>query len=281
MILVTGGTGRVGRHVVSALHEAGAPVRVLSRTPSDATVPDGVELVGGDLSSAETLEPVLRDVDAVFFIWPQPTAIDPLAAVRAITGRVGRVVYLSSSTVEDDRREQRHPMTAIHADIERAVARSGVEWTFVRVGKIASNALYWAAQIRETRTVRLPFPEAGRSPIVESDIGEVGARALLEDGHARLTHVLSGPEALTEGRLVHIVGEAAGIAVEVDRIPSEVARAELIAQGSSPEVADAALALWERLVTDPEPVTPAVRDITGSSGTTFREWAEENAPAFR
>ena len=280
MILVTG-AGNVGRHVVSQLHEAGAPVRVLTRHPELADVPKAVDVVGGDLSRAsESLGPFLDGVAAVFLIWPQPTADDPLAAVEIITQRVERVVYLSSSTVRDDLEHQAHPMTAIHADIEGAIERSGVDWTFLRVGKIATNTLGWAPQIAEG-VVRLPFPGAGRSPIVESDIGAVAVRTLLDDGHVGEKHVLSGPEPLTEGDLVHTIGEAIGRSIRVEEIPPEVARAQLLQDGASPEVADAALALWEGLVTEPEPVTPTVEEITGSLGRTFREWAVEHVSAFR
>ena len=66
----------------------------------------------------------------------------------------------------------------------------------------------------------------------------------------------------------------------VERIPPEVARAEFIESGESPGVADAALALWERLVTEPESVTSTVERITGSPGRTFPEWAVEHASAF-
>lgn len=279
MILVTG-AGNVGRHVVSQLHEAGAPVRVLTRHPELADVPEAVDVVGGDLSRADTLGPLLDGVGAVFLIWPQPTADDPLAAVEAIAGRVGRVAYLSSSTVRDDLEHQTHPMTAIHADIEHAIERSGVDWTFLRVGKIATNTLSWAPQIAEG-VVRLPFPGAGRSPIVESDIGAVAVRTLLDDGHAGAKHVLSGPEPLTEGALVRTIGDAIGRSIRVEEIPPEVARAQLLEDGASPEVADAALVLWERLVSEPEHVTPTVEEITGSPGRTFRDWAVEHVSAFR
>jgi uncharacterized protein YbjT (DUF2867 family) len=279
VILVTG-AGKVGRNVVSSLHGSGAPVRVLTRHPALAEIPGGVEVVGGDLSHADTLGSYLDDVDAVFLIWPQSTATHPLAAVEVITRHVRRVAYLSSSTVRDDLEEQTHPMTAIHADIERAIERSGADWTFLRVGKIATNTLFWSGQIAEG-IVRLPFPDAGRSPIVESDIGEVAARTLLDEGHVGAKHVLSGPEPLTEGDLVRIIGEAIGRPIRVEQISPEVARAEFVRSGESPEVADAALALWERLVTEPERVTPTVEEITGSPGRTFREWAVEHASAFR
>ncbi len=47
LILVTGGTGTLGRPIVSALLEAGVPVRVLTRRlPSDPQV--GAEHMVGD-----------------------------------------------------------------------------------------------------------------------------------------------------------------------------------------------------------------------------------------
>ncbi len=217
MILVTG-AGKVGRHVVSRLHGSGAPVRVLTRHPALADVPGGVEVVGGDLSHADSLAPCLDGVEAVFLIWPQPTATGPLAAVEVIARYVGRVAYLSSSTVRDDLAVQSHPMTAIHADIEHAIERSGADWTFLRVGKIATNTLFWSTQIAEG-VVRLPFPDAGRSPVVESDIGAVAARTLLDEGHVGAKHILSGPEPLTEGDLVRIIGEVIGRPIRVERIP--------------------------------------------------------------
>ena len=52
-ILVTGGTGTLGRHVVPRLRAAGREVRVLSRSPHEAA--DGVEYVTGDLLKDEGL----------------------------------------------------------------------------------------------------------------------------------------------------------------------------------------------------------------------------------
>ena len=53
-ILVTGGTGTLGRHVVPLLRDAGNTVRVLSRSPRDAA--DGVEYVTGDLLKGEGIQ---------------------------------------------------------------------------------------------------------------------------------------------------------------------------------------------------------------------------------
>lgn len=74
MILVTGATGNVGRHVVSQLLHTGAAVRALTRNPDSAGLPSGVEVVRGDLSDPNTLEACLKGVDAVFLVWPFLTA---------------------------------------------------------------------------------------------------------------------------------------------------------------------------------------------------------------
>ena len=47
-ILVTGGTGKVGREVVQALLRRGESVRVLTRN-KEAKLPDGAEMAVGDL----------------------------------------------------------------------------------------------------------------------------------------------------------------------------------------------------------------------------------------
>ncbi|MGH8572519.1 MAG: SDR family oxidoreductase, partial [Gammaproteobacteria bacterium] len=66
VILVTGGTGNVGRQVVSQLLGTGVAVRVLTRSPDSAGLPGGVEVGRGDLADPGTLGGCLDGVDAVF-----------------------------------------------------------------------------------------------------------------------------------------------------------------------------------------------------------------------
>ena len=62
-ILVTGGTGTLGRHVVRRLRDAGRGVRVLSRTSHS---PDGeVEFVAGDLATGEGIEAAVAGVETI------------------------------------------------------------------------------------------------------------------------------------------------------------------------------------------------------------------------
>jgi uncharacterized protein YbjT (DUF2867 family) len=50
MILVTGATGKVGRQVVAQLLDGGTTVRALTRDPTSARLPDGVQVARGDLA---------------------------------------------------------------------------------------------------------------------------------------------------------------------------------------------------------------------------------------
>jgi uncharacterized protein YbjT (DUF2867 family) len=66
MILVAGGTGRLGSLLVGRLVERGEPVRVLTRDPSRAAhLPAGVEWLIGDVRDAASLEPAVVGVDVV------------------------------------------------------------------------------------------------------------------------------------------------------------------------------------------------------------------------
>ncbi len=72
MILVTGGAGFIGSHLVKALVKQGRKVRVLDAlieqvhngvTPQ---IPDGVELVRGDVRDRQLLDAVLENVEVVY-----------------------------------------------------------------------------------------------------------------------------------------------------------------------------------------------------------------------
>ncbi|MEK6274393.1 MAG: NAD-dependent epimerase/dehydratase family protein [Actinomycetota bacterium] len=67
MILVTGGTGFVGGHVVQALRGAGRPVRCLVRARRKAATLEalGCELVEGDMTDPGSLRRALEGVDTV------------------------------------------------------------------------------------------------------------------------------------------------------------------------------------------------------------------------
>lgn len=123
-------------------------MRALVRDPDSAKLPAGVALVRGDLTDAASLHEALRGVDAVFLVWPFLTADGAADVLDVIRAHARRVVYLSAAGVDPDRDDQGNPILAFHADLERTIERSGLEWVFLRPCSFANNNLAWADQVR-------------------------------------------------------------------------------------------------------------------------------------
>ena len=281
-ILVIGGTGNIGRHVVTQLTAAGADVRAMVRNPDTAGLPPQVEVLRGDLTLPDTLDEALRNVEAVFLVWTAPPAAAAHALER-ITNHARRIVYLSAPM------KTRHPFfqaslpnasSALHEEVERRIQQSGLEWTFLRPGMFASNAIgWWAPQIRSGDVVRWPYLAAPTAPIDERDVASVAVRALRENGHAGAEYVLTGPESLTQFEQVSTIGRAIGRSLRIEELSPEQARREWAAW---PEPAvNMLLKSWAAAIGQPAYVTSTVAEVTGTPARTFFDWASDHAHAFR
>jgi len=280
-ILVIGATGTVGRQVVYQLIAANVRVRALTRNPESANLPAQVEIVRGDLTIPDTLDLPLEDVDAVFLVWTAPaTAFAP--ALARIAKHVPRVVFLSSPhQTAHPFFQQPNPVATMHAEIERLIEASGLQWTFLRPGMFAANSLlWWAPQIHADDIVRWPYAEAPTAPIHERDIAAVAARILCEEGHGGKDYVLTGPQSLSQFEQVSVIGEVIGRSLRFEEISPEEARSELLTVMPLP-VIHMLLNAWAAAIGRPAFVTSSVADITGTPARTFRDWAIDHAVEFR
>ncbi|WP_214411031.1 NAD(P)H-binding protein [Sphaerisporangium fuscum] len=274
---MTGATGNVGRRVLARLLSENVTVRALVRTAT-AELPPRVEVAAGDLADPAGLEDPLRDVDAVFLVWPFLTADGADQVVKAIAHRARRLVYLSSAGVADDARRQGDPINQMHADLERLIAETGVAATVLRADTIASNARGWIGQVRAGDVVRGP-DIAGTAVVHEDDIAEVAARVLTDDRHAGGTHVLTGPQVLSRADQVRLLGEALERPLRFQPVPAEEARRQMLADGRPPALVEALLAATARPRS--ELTTDTVERITGAPARGFAQWAREHAGEFR
>ncbi len=280
-VLVTGATGRVGRAVIAELLGAGVPVRALTRKPATAALPTDAEVVAGDFTEPDSLDPALQGVRAVFLLWTAPPAT-AAAVVERLASHTRRVVFLSSPhQTPHPFFQQPNPMARLHAEIERLIAAAGLESTFIRPGMFASNAqFWWGPAIREGDVVRWPYGAAETAPIDERDVAAVAARALYEDGHTGGDYVLTGPESLSQAEQVSVIGSVLGRQIRFEELSPEEFRRETAGTWPGP-VVEMLLDAWGATIGRPAFVTSTVADVVGAPARTFRQWVSDHADAFR
>lgn len=132
-VLVTGGTGVLGRHVVPRLVGSGAEVRVLSHRP-EAQPPSGATLVRGELASGEGLTAAVAGADVIVHCASNSRRpeVDREGTRRLLDAARGagspHVVYVSIVGVD------RIPYGYFHAKLagETYVREAGLPWTILR-----------------------------------------------------------------------------------------------------------------------------------------------------
>jgi uncharacterized protein YbjT (DUF2867 family) len=277
-VLVIGATGNVGRHVASQLAAANAQVRALTRNPDAADLPPTVELMRGDLSFPETLDACLDGIETVFLVWVAPAG-SISAALERMAKHARRIVFLSAPLkTAHPFFQQPNPVRELHAQIERLIESSGLQWTFLRPGMFALNALrWWAPQMLTGNVVRWPYLAAPTAPIDERDIAAVAVRTLCEDRHAGAEYVLTGPQSLTQLEQISTIARAIGRSLRIEEIPPDEARRDW---GSAPG-GNMLLDAFAAAMGQPAFVTSTVEEILGRPARTFHEWATDHAAEFR
>lgn len=154
IILVTGGTGTLGRHVVDRLHQAGCEVRVLTRSRHEDRA--GVRFVVGDLATGEGLVPALQNATVVVHCASRQKgdAEATRALVRAAQAQPvpPHLVYIS--IVGIDRVPFGYYRTKLAA--ERIVAESGLPWTTLRATQFHDLVLMAARVLAKPPVVLVP-----------------------------------------------------------------------------------------------------------------------------
>lgn len=280
-ILVTGATGNIGGLVLSHMATTGLQIRALVRNPSSANLPEDVEVVCGDLTRPETLDESLDGIDTVFLVWVAGAEAVP-PALEKIAQSVRRIVYLSAPLKTAHPLFQQPNRSRARAElIETLIERSGLDWTFLRPGMFALNALgWWAPQIQAGNLVRWPYLDVPTAPTDERDIAAVAVRTLCEDTHSEAEYVLTGPQSLTQHEQIATIGSVLGRSLRIEEISAEAWLNEL-PSFMPPFVAKYLLDAWGAAVGQPAFVTSTVAELTGVPARTFLQWTTDHAAQFR
>ncbi|MEU0958459.1 SDR family oxidoreductase [Micromonospora aurantiaca] len=252
-ILVTGGTGTIGRHVVPLLRAAGHPVRVLSRRSGRPG--DGVTHVAADLLSGADLGPALSGVSTVLHLAGGAKGDDRATAHLARAAHRAGVAHLVHISVTG---ADRVPLAWIRSklDAERAVVDSGVPWTVLRAAQV--HDLVFTMLTAMTRLPVVPVPGGLRLQPV--DAAEVAARLaeLTLGAPAGLVPDLAGPDTYGIGDLLtgHLAATGKRRARLPVRIPGRAGRAYREGANLARPGAARGVRTWTGFLAEREPSRP-------------------------
>ena len=254
-ILVTGGTGTLGRLVVPRLRDAGGKVRVLSRRAREAA--DGVEFVPGDLDTGEGIDAAVAGTEVIVHCaGSQKGDGDKARTLVRAASRAGAPHLVNISVVGADRipvasRVDRAMFGYFGAklDAERVIADSGLPWTTLRATQFYDLLLMVARPM-----ARLPvIPVQAGVKFQPVDAAEVAARLaeLALGPQAGLVPDLAGPRVYPMAELLRGYLRAAGKRRPLVPVwlPGQAARAVRAGANLAPDRA-VGHRTWEDFVTE-------------------------------
>jgi uncharacterized protein YbjT (DUF2867 family) len=290
MILVTGGTGTLGRELVRRLLESGESVRVMTRERERARgLPTAAEVVVGDLADSASITAAMRGCQHVVsaahgFVGPgkpTPEAVDHEGNQRlvraAVEAKVERFVLVSVVGASAN-----HPMSLARAKFaaERDLRESGLHFSIVRAMPFMETWLGILGGMLDAKGHAVVFGP-GRNPVGFVSVRDVAALVALSLRGEAPQDVcdIGGPENIGLATVAERIIAARGRPAPIKHIPLLALRMmSLLARPFAPAFARQAQAAVLMNTTDmtidtaARPCGPGVRvttfaDVLGAAGS--------------
>jgi uncharacterized protein YbjT (DUF2867 family) len=205
-ILVTGGSGNVGKEVVRHLQSCQVPFQIGERKPTLKTTSKGVKTVRFDFLDQSTYAPAVVGCDVVFLLRPPAIAntkktLNVFIDVARASG-VSQIVFISVAGAGDN------PLVPHHA-VEQHLRAGPAGWTILRPGFFAQNiGDAYRQDIVDDNRIFLPAG-AGRVAFLDvRDLAEVAVNALIDPANYQgQTYTLTGPTAHSFAEVASILSQ--------------------------------------------------------------------------
>jgi uncharacterized protein YbjT (DUF2867 family) len=242
-ILVTGGTGFVGGHVVHALRARDVKVRVLVRDPKRARRLSawGAELVVGDIDDLTVLRAACVGVTAVIHLvaiikgaradFERVMELGTRNLVSAAEGAGVRRFVLMSALGVDERSKDAVPYYTAKWEMERAVRSSSLQYVVLRPSFVfGDDGGVLPTFVRLARFTPLtPIVGDGTArlqPIWVDDVAEYFVRAIDHPAATGRAFELGGPDAVTWNDFWARLKRIAGVRRPSVHVPIGILRAQ-------------------------------------------------------
>lgn len=246
-VLLTGGTGTLGSRVTPLLLDAGAKLRVLSRTARESG--DGVEFVTGDLLQNKGIEAAVDGVEVIAHLAGGQKGDDIATRnLLAAAKRAGvrHIVYISVTGAD------RVPLKWFRTklDSELAIQESGIAWTILRAAQFDELTFDMLRQLTKLPVV-LTLSGLRLQPVDARDVAQRLA-ALIVAAPAGRVPDLVGPQVYPMAELARSYLRAVGKRRPMlrIRIPGKAGRAYRVGANLSLDGVDVGTRTWAAFLTE-------------------------------
>jgi uncharacterized protein YbjT (DUF2867 family) len=281
-VLVTGGTGTIGRDVAKLLSKNAVPVRAGVRDQTKARKQFGTDiaLATFDFEDAAPFPGALKGAEKVFLLPPlMPNQVEVANAFVDAARRTGVRHIVKLSAIGADASPP-YTFGKWHAAADRHIRESGLAFTFLRPNSFMQNFMNYF--LPHDGTIYLPWGNGKASFVDTRDIAAVAAEALTSSEHEGKTYTLTGPAALGIAEVASILSEVAGREINYIDVPESAARDGMLQAGLPRWQVDALMELhaankqnrWSTVTSD-------IEKVTGKPATSFAQFAGDHADRFR
>ena len=254
-VLVVGGSGFIGTHLSEELVDRGHDVTVLSRSPEEEDLPEGVATVAGDVTDYDSIEGAFEGQDAVVFLVSlsplfRPDGGDEMhdrghrggtenALWAAEAHSVERFVQMSALSADPD--APTHFLRA-KGRADEAVRDSELDTVILQPSVVFGEGgefIWFTKHLKKLFAPGLPvypLPGGGKTirfqPIWVGDFAPMIADTVEDNEHVGRTYEFGGPDLLTLREITNLVYESEGRSVSIVPLPMPMAKIGLTVLGS-------------------------------------------------
>jgi uncharacterized protein YbjT (DUF2867 family) len=234
-ILITGASGKTGRHAVAAAAAKGGIVRALLRRPEagpDLREAGASEIAIGDLADPGSLQRALEGVGQVLHICPpmHPQEDKIATSLIDLASKEGVDRFVLYSVLHPLLADVPHHARKLEA--ERYLVNSGQSYTILQPSRYMQHLNPIWKTVLSTGVHNMPFGATARFSVVDlSDLAEATANILTTPGHEGATYQLAGPEALSQDDMAGILAQLLGRPIRAIGKPLDEFRREAAAAG--------------------------------------------------
>jgi uncharacterized protein YbjT (DUF2867 family) len=219
-ILVTGGTGKVGKEVVQGLLRRGTSVRVLTRN-NEAKLPDRVEAAIGDLLDPDSVRSALTGVDKLFLLVGNVADELTQALLTLAVARQAKVKHITYLSVFQPERFPDVSHFIGKYTVETSLKEFDTPFTVLRPAYFFQNDGHLKPVLTAAGLYPAPIGKAGIAAIDVRDIADAAVASLTTDGHAGKTYNLVAADPLSGPSAAAIWSEALNKEVRYADLPMD------------------------------------------------------------